>query len=182
MILVQRKAKTISFRIYEDIIDKLNSEARRSGISLNKFANHIFKNFLDWDMLQSRAGMLPIAKAVIVEMFEKMTKEEIEDLAKRVGKDTVHNIVLFMKTDMTLESLLAWIQMWIKKNSTGGFTCTTENGITTCIMKHDLGEKWSLYHKTVLELIFKEILNESITTDISVSMLRFSFKTNKTSS
>ena len=120
MILLQRKAKTISFRIYEDIIDKLDSEAKRRGISLNKFANQIFKNFLDWDMLQSRAGMLPIAKAVIVEMFEKMTKEEIEDLAKRVGKDTVHNIILFMKTDMTLESLLAWIQMWIKKNSTGG--------------------------------------------------------------
>jgi hypothetical protein len=53
-------------------------------------------------MLQSQAGMLPIAKAVIAEMFEKMNKEEIEDLAKRVGKDTVHNIVLFMKVNVVL--------------------------------------------------------------------------------
>lgn len=84
--MLNRKAKTISFRIYEDILDKIDSEAKRREISLNKFTNQIFKNFLDWDMLQSQAGMIPVAKPVIAEIFEKMTKEEIVDLAKRVGK------------------------------------------------------------------------------------------------
>jgi hypothetical protein len=43
-------------------------------------------------------------------------------------------------------------------------------------MKHNLGEDWSLYHKTILELIFKEVLNKPINISISVSMLRISFK------
>jgi hypothetical protein len=71
---------------------------------------------------------------------------------------------------------LSWIETWIKKNSTAGFACNKENGTHTCIMKHDLREKWSLYHKTILELIFKEVLNKSIDINTSASMLRFSFK------
>ncbi len=176
MILLNRKSKTIAFRIYEDILDKIDSEAKRREISLNKFTNQIFKNFLDWDMLQSQAGMIPVAKLVIAEIFEKMTKEEIVDLAKRVGKDTMHDMVLFMKKNMNLQCFLSWIETWIKKNSTAGFTYTKENGTYTCVMKHDLGENWSLYHKTTLELIFKEVLNKSIDINISASMLRFTFK------
>ena len=174
--MLNRKAKTISFRIYEDILDKIDSEAKRREISLNKFTNQIFKNFVDWDMLQSQAGMIPIAKPVIAEIFEKMTKEEIVDLAKRVGKDTMHDMVLFMKKNMSLQCFLSWIEMWIKKNSTAGFTCTKENGTNICVMKHDLGENWSLYHKTTLELIFKEVLNKSVDIDTSASMLRLSFR------
>lgn len=105
-----------------------------------------------------------------------MTKEEIVDLAKRVGKDTMHDMVLFMKKNMNLQCFLSWIEMWIKKNSTAGFTCTKENGTHTCVMKHDLGENWSLYHKTTLELIFKEVLNKSVDIDTSASMLRLSFR------
>ena len=174
--MMERKAKTVTFRLYEDIIDKLEREAKNREISLNKFASQIFKNFLDWDMLQAKAGMIPIAKLVIVEIFEKMTKEEVEDLAKRVGKDTVQNIILFMEKDLTLASILSWIEAWIKKNSTAGFTSTKKNGIQTYIMKHDLGENWSLYHKTILVQIFKEVLNEPITIDTRGSTLRFSFK------
>jgi hypothetical protein len=35
-----------------------------------------------------------------------MIKEEIVDLAKQVGKDTMQDMVLFMKKDMNLEYFL----------------------------------------------------------------------------
>ena len=172
----RKQARTISFRIEGDIIDKLEGEAQRREITLNKFVNQIFRNFLEWDMLQSQAGMIPVAKPVVAEVFRKINKEEIVSLAKEVGRSSTHNIILFMKQKMDLNSFLSWLEIWIKKDSTAGFSRTKENGVHTCIMKHDLGENWSLYHKIVLETIFNEILHRPIDTIISNSTLIFKIK------
>ena len=168
--------KTITFRINEVVLDRLTSESERRGISVNTFANQIFKDFLDWDMLQPKAGMIPIAKPVIVEMFRKMSEEEVIDLAKRVGRDTIHDIVFFMKQRMNLDSFLSWLEMWAKKNSSIGFSHSTEDGVHVCIMKHDLGEKWSLYHKTVLQTISNDILKRPIDITINSGIITFKIK------
>jgi hypothetical protein len=39
-------------------------------------------------------------------------------------------------------------------------------------MKHDLGYNWSLYHKTMLELVFTEILQKRVQVTISDTMMR----------
>jgi hypothetical protein len=169
--------KTITLRINEEVLKRLDSESKRRGISLNTFANQIFQEFLDWDMLQPQSGMIPIAKPVIIEMLKKMSKEEVTALAKQVGKDTIHDAVVFMKQRMNLDSFLSWLEMWTKKNSNIGFSHRLEDdGVHVCIMKHDLGEKWSLYHKTVLETISNDILQKPIDIATSAGILTFKIK------
>ena len=168
--------KTITFRIDGDIIDRLTSEAQRREITLNKFVNQIFRNFLEWDMLQSQAGLIPVAKPVLAEVFKKMDQQEVINLAKQVGKSTMHNIILFMKQKIDIVSFLSWLEIWTKKNSTSGFSRTKENDTDICIMKHDLGENWSLYHKTVLEAIFNEIFHRPIDITISGDTLVFKIR------
>jgi HicB family len=157
--LEKKQGKTITFRIDGDIIDRLDIQAQKREITLNKFVNQILRNYLDWDMLQSQAGMIPIAKPVLLDVFCKMDQQEVINLAKRVGKNTMHDTILYMKQKIDVVSFLSWLETWLKKNSTSGFSHTKENDTDICIMKHDLGENWSLYHKTVLH----EIFNESIT-------------------
>jgi hypothetical protein len=53
---------------------------------------------------------------------------------------------------------------------------STENDLHIYTVKHDLGENWSLYHKTVLELMFNEILGKSIDISISRNNIRFKFR------
>ena len=38
-------------------------------------ANQIFRSYTDWDMLQARAGMIPIAKPFLVELLNKVSNE-----------------------------------------------------------------------------------------------------------
>jgi hypothetical protein len=119
--------------------------------------NQILKNYIDWDRLEPKAGMIPVAKPVIAEGFRHLSDDDVIKLATCVGKNTLHDIVLFMKNKVDLDSLLSWLELWLNKNS-AGFSHTVENNIHTCTMKHDLGQKWSLYHKTVLELILHDML------------------------
>lgn len=158
-------------------MNKIEHEASHQQISLNSLSNQIFKNYIDWDMLSPKAGMIPVAKRVISELFGRLSKEEVAKLAQEVGKDIMNDLILFMKNKIDLNSFLSWLELWLKKNSSAGFSHHVEkNNTHTCMMRHDLGENWSLYHKTVLELIFKETLNIPVQINITNSTLTFSFE------
>ena len=171
-----KKSMSYTFRINQDTADKLNVESEHKGISLNNLVNQILKNYIDWDKLESKAGMIPVAKPIIAEGFRHLSDDDIIKIAICVGKSTLHDIVLFMKNKIDLDSLLSWLELWLKKNSTAGFSHTVDSNIHTCIMRHDLGHKWSLYHKTVLELILRDILKKHIEVIISDKILTFKFE------
>jgi hypothetical protein len=52
--------------------------------------------------------MIPIAKPIVVELFKKMSKEEISSMAVNIGKDVVYDTTLFIKNRMDLGSFLSW--------------------------------------------------------------------------
>jgi hypothetical protein len=78
-------------------------------------ANQILKSYVDWDMLQARAGMIPIAKPLLVELLNKISNEEIVSIASNVGRNTIKEIVSFMRNKMDLDSFLTWLELWLKK-------------------------------------------------------------------
>ena len=172
-------SKIVTFRIDKNVMSIVEQESQRLHVNLNNMANQILKSYTDWDMLQARAGMIPIAKPFLVELLNKVSNEEIESIATNVGESTMKEIVLFMKNKMDLDSFLTWLELWLRKNSTAGYNHTIDpaTNVHTCIMKHDLGEKWSLYHKIILDLIFKEILQKPLLNLTASNMLiTFSFQ------
>ena len=174
------RSRIVTFRIDEDVISMVQQESQRLHINLNNMANQIMKSYTDWDMLQARAGTIPIAKPFLIELLSKVSNEPRGvSIATNVGKNTMKEIVLFMKNKMDLDSFLTWLELWLRKNSTAGYNHTIDDTtyVHTYIMKHDLGEKWSLYHKVVLDLIFNEVLQKPLLGLTSSNMLiTFSFK------
>jgi len=170
--------RVVTFRIEEDVMSIVEQESQRLHINLNNMANQILRSYVDWDMLQARAGMIPIAKPFLIEILNKISNGEIVNLASNVGKNTMKDIISFMKDRLDLDSFLTWLELWLKKNSTSGYTHNIDEttGVHTYIMKHDLGEKWSLYHKIILDLIFKEILQKPLISLTSNMLVTFSFK------
>ena len=77
---------------------------------------------------------------------------------------------------MDIASFLSWLELRMETSSVG-ISHTVEGDIHTYVMKHDLGENYSLYQKTVLELIFRDIFGKSIDCKISNTMLSFRFST-----
>jgi hypothetical protein len=77
-----KKSITKSFRIDEDVIRKIEDEAKNNNTSLNAEINNILRKYVDWDMLADKVGMLPITKPIVYEIFQNiMTKEQVIDLA-----------------------------------------------------------------------------------------------------
>jgi hypothetical protein len=132
-------------------------------------------------MFESKVGMIPIARPVLMEIFQNiMTKDQVIqladkiaknviretviDLADKVAKNIVSEIVLFTKGSLTLESFLSWLKTRMQHCSAVNYWVEDNyNNISPqikVIFKHDLGENWSLYHKIIIEHIFYEILGQ----------------------
>jgi hypothetical protein len=116
--LVRRKrTATMTFRIDEDILNMLKKESGRRDISLNTIVNHVLKQYVEWDMNASKVGMVPMLKPVVSALFDKMTPQETIELASKVGHGATHDIALFMKSKMDLQSFLSWFEMRMKNSS-----------------------------------------------------------------
>ncbi len=169
------KTVTMTFRIDKNIMKKLRIEARTREISLNIFVNQIIKNFVEWYMFEPKVGMIPISKPVVLELFRDLRKEEILNIASMVGKNAIYDIALFMKTKVDIDSFLEWFESRMKNSSMQVFHVVHDN-IHTYTMKHDICINWSLYHKTILELIFDEIFRKSVDIHIAEGSFTITFE------
>ncbi|HET6588930.1 MAG TPA: hypothetical protein VFG45_02075 [Candidatus Nitrosocosmicus sp.] len=170
-----KKTATMTFRLDEHVLKVLRNESERNQITLNSLVNQLLKRYVEWDMFEPKVGMIPIAKPIVVQLFSKMTKEDIENMAKEIGKDVVHDIALFMKNRMDLDSFLSWFETRMTSSLTET-NHTIQDGCHIYVLKHELGENWSLYHKIVIELMFNEIFNKTVNVTISSTTIRFRFK------
>ncbi|MGI0065697.1 MAG: CopG family ribbon-helix-helix protein [Nitrosotalea sp.] len=169
-----KKTSTMTFRLDDEIIKKLRTESHDREISTNTLVNQALKRFLEWDVYQSRSGFVSINRPVFVKIFEKLKREEVIDLASNIGKIEVENIALFMKGKEDLESFISWFEIRMI-NSSVQVSHTNENGCHRYSMKHDVGINWSLYHKTILQLIFEEVFKQKVDIQHNKSMISFQF-------
>jgi len=171
----RKKTSTITFRFDEELIEKLHKEAKGHQVSTNTLATQALKRFLEWDIYQPRIGLVSLNKPVFIKIFENLKQKEIIEMAHTIGKDEMLDVALFMKGETDINSFMSWFEMQMI-NSSVQVSHMDDDGTHTFVMKHDLGKNWSLYNKTILELIFEELFHKKIQVKFDKNMfsLRFS--------
>ena len=77
---------------------------------------------------------------------------------------------------MNPSSFISWFLSRMKNCSDIKEVLDKDTGMNIFVFKHELGENWSLYHKTVVESIFQDIFKEPIETSITDSTIIFKSK------
>ena len=150
-----KRIKPMTFRIENKILEKIREEGEKDQISVSNLINKILKRYVEWDLYTSKVGMIPIPRLLLEKLFEKRSEQEIIELATNVGKNELEDILLFMNKKIDWILFLNWFKIRLQ-NSSIEIMYTIEKNKHTFIMKHGMGENWSLYHKTIFELISKE--------------------------
>jgi hypothetical protein len=164
----------MTFRLDENLITTLRWESERQHNTLNTMVNQIIQRFVEWDMYESKLGMVSFLRPVAVELLKQMNAQEVIALATGIGKRATNDAALFMKNKMDLDSFLSWLEVGMR-NSCVEIKHNIDEGTQTYILKHELGLNYSLFYKTVLESIFNEILRKHIDCSYSDRILSFSF-------
>jgi hypothetical protein len=173
---VKKKFRTVTFRLEEDIASQLEDEAKSRQVSLNAMTNQALHRFVEWDRHEQRIQMIPVTKPILMELLNKMTPGEIENIAGTVGKNTVEEITLVVKKRVDVDSFVAWYLERMKSCSVIVEDNDNNESHKMYIIRHELGYNWSLLHKTIIESIFSQKLNIPLETKISNGTLAFRFR------
>ncbi len=169
-----KKTSTITFRLDDDTIHKLRGLSRMQEVSTNTLVNQALKRFIDWDVYLPRSGFVILSKPVLAKLFDNLDEKFVVDIASTIGREGIEDIVLFMRGKVELNSFISWYET-LMINSSVQISHLVDNGFHTMVLKHDLGNNWSLYQKTILELIFRELFQKKIELECDKNTVRVMF-------
>lgn len=161
MVNGSKKTSTITFRLDDGTIHRLRDLSKVQEVSTNTLVNQALRKFIDWDVYLPKSGFVMLPKPVLKKIFEGLDKEFILDLATKTGREEVEDIALFMRGKMDLKSFLSWYETMLL-NSSVQTSHMIDGGVHSMVLKHDLGKKWALFQKTILEHVFKEVLHKNV--------------------
>jgi len=159
------------------------------------YINQILKRYIEWDRFESKAGVVMLSAPVVRKLFNNLTAEQIIVMAKHIGKNSLQKTVAkfaIERQNMYLNFFLSWLEDEMNNyaieirhiiskggevisNSAGGSNVHSRSGHHIFILRHDAGRNYSLYYKTVLEAIFKDVLQKNILVITTGNMIRFEF-------
>ena len=167
------KSQTITFRLDPALIKEIKRDAELDKINVNTLVTQILSNHILWERYERKLGLLPMTKPFVQYSINKMKNEEIVQLAEEVEKDTFSDILNFMKGEYSIEEFIEIIRSWIYVAWMQHDVNSEKSGYTLKI-NHDLGEKWSLYVKTLITELFHDIIQKRL--DVKSTKNRITFK------
>ena len=167
--------ETITFRLDEFVMKSIRANSENKTMSMNNLVNYILKRYAESDNLEPTSGMINMSKPVVKELFNKKTNEEVMNLAKSIGKNAIYNTVLFMTGKRDKNAFLSWIESEMMEHSLS-VRHIIEGNTHKYIIKHDLGHKFSLYYKTLIESLFEDHFGGNVNFTISDELILFKFE------
>ncbi len=169
-----KRTTTITFRLDDNTINKLRDLSKGQVVSTNTLVNQALHKFVDWDVFVPKTGLVVLSKPILKKIFSELDDKFLVDIASKIGKEEVQDIVLFMRGKLDLESFLSCYET-IMLNSSVQTSHLIDGNMHSMVLKHDLGKKWALYQKTILENVFKYTLhrNLEISYDNNIMLLVF---------
>lgn len=167
------KTKTVSFRLHLSLIDELKQEAKLEKMNFNALISKILTNHNLWEKYERKLGLLPMTKPFVKDAIQRLSEKEIIHLAEVIEKDTFSDILNFMKGEYTVDDFIEILRTWL---NVAWMQHHIETKTDTIVFKiqHDLGEKWSLYVKTLAMELFYDILEkklESTSTKTTITLV-----------
>ena len=156
------QSESMTFRLRSYSLKKLKIKARDERISVNTLMNQIILDYVEWDMTAISAGWMVMSKIDVKSILDHLSEEEIEKSAKEVA-DYTSDIRLLMFDRDDFEGFLTLLRLRSKKS---GFAYKESNinGDVRVIIQHDMGIKWSLRTKHILQnILYKMKKNPKIT-------------------
>ena len=148
--------ESISVRIDKKILDKLRKHAKKEGTNLNSTISALLGFDVAWTIPASKAGWVPLPKATLKAIMDKLDDTEIEDIATNQAKNSIRDLVYAMTGNYTVKNL---VDVILLRSAAAGFNHQEieEGEEIHFVIHHDMGIKWSLFFKILCEIILYDL-------------------------
>lgn len=147
--------ESITFRISSSILEKLYSQAESQQTSLNTLVSQVLTNYADWDMTAIDAGWMVIPRDELGEIINHLDEKEVIAAATKSVERT-RDIRLLMTNTNNIDAFLFILYHRSRKSGFHYKEYRTEHNIRI-VIQHEMGEKWSIFTKTLYEGILNDL-------------------------
>ena len=144
------------FRLPKTLLRRLEEDAKIRRINMNTYVLQILYSHVELHSPAFATGMFPFPKRILASMISRLDTNAIDELAQEMARKEFVDLAFMKKNKFTLESFIETLIVWARHS---GFPVkdTAEDGSRVVTLKHDMGEKWSVFMARTLEVCFDDL-------------------------
>ena len=173
--MLNRKKRTVgrSFRIDENLLNVLNEEAEKQGVSVNSFLNRLLQRY-SYLRFMLRYGAITLTRKGFIGILECCPDEMIKEKGINAGATIAKDILLTMGVPPDYSFVADLIEKLLSE-FVGWFECDhhIKRDRDVLHLRHELGRKWSIYVAAAAKGMCESVLKQEIDiemTDSSVTL------------
>jgi len=175
-----RKTETVSYRIRADLKQALEEEARRLGINPNALVSQIFSRHISWGRYVGQLKFIPVSKDFLRLVFESLSQEQIEKIAKTLGESAAPEELLFLFQHINPGTILSFMDLWASHFD--AWEHRFDSGKHVFTIHHDVNQGFSHFTKEYISSLLKSAVGTSATFEaMSPNAVTFTFEDGLTS-
>jgi hypothetical protein len=143
----------------------------------NQKRNKSFKDHLDWHTFAAQARLYHVPRASMSRIVDKLTEEELSELAITIAKKDFADIGLLLRGEFTLPSFLNILENWSRVSSFP-YKHEVTHDVHNFIIQHDMGRKYSFLIKELYRYTLEEIFERKSCSGLCITPLSLFKKVN----
>jgi hypothetical protein len=150
---MDKKGKTVlrTIRIPHEIDQILQKDAKTKRVSINSLIHNLLLKYTEWDRYSERFGRVMLRPQTLQLIIDSIDDIEIKDIGSKIGKKIPKEFLLFWFKEINLNSFLEYLSLLCRYGGFAHFEIESKERECTVTLIHNLGEKWSLFLKNVIE-------------------------------
>ncbi len=154
----KESTRSITYRLPETMIDKLDGEAKQKKISQNVLIKQILERYLQWDRYADKIGMIPVPKQILETLGEELDGRDIDEIINVVFP-MIRDTVMFIKGGYDLERCIETLEDHMRASGMNS-DHRVDGNLHSFIIQHDLGMKWSVFTEQLLTQVFRNFASD----------------------
>jgi hypothetical protein len=168
------RTRSVTFRIPEDLYESLQKEALYSNVSFSALATKVFRRHVDWHSMAARAGWIYVTRTTFSSLLQGLSDSELQKLAQESVSSNIRDIILFMKSEKSLDSALHLLETWFRINELP-YRLTVQGNRYTITTQHNMGHHFSVYLAEFLKSACMELGITSVSGETAKNSLLLTF-------
>ncbi len=170
-----KKTETVSYRIRADLKSALEDEAKRLGINTNALVSQIFSRHISWGRYVGQLKFIPVSKDFLRLVFESLSQEQVENIARLLGESVAHEELLFLFQHITPETVLMFTDLWASHFE--AWDHKYQGGKHVFTIKHDVNLNYSRFTKEYISSLLESAIGKKVNFEaMSPNSVTFTFE------
>ena len=171
-----KENKSTAIRIKKNVLDNLKQEAKLKMEDVDTLVNQILRSHIQWHKLAKKARLAYISKDLMAKTIDYLSDEQVIQMTEEFCKQRFMDIIHMVREENTFACFMNALCLWLDESafnyrvernnncdggsgdSGGGHDDNEDNSkgsIKVYTIYFDMGRKWSLYFKTMMEIAFE---------------------------